>query len=46
MGGWITYLKKLGCVYQQNKYSSLEISLKIDFFKKKNEILAFGKAFK
>ena len=31
---------------QQNKYSSLEKSLKTDFFKKKFEILVFGKAFK
>ena len=39
-------LRKFMFIDQQNRYTSLDKCLKIDFFKKKNEILAFGKALK
>ena len=39
-------LRNFMFVDQQNRYTSLDKCLKIDFFKKKIEILPFGKAFK
>ena len=39
-------LRNFMFVDQQNRYTSLDKCLKIDFFKKFFEILAFGKALK